>query len=80
MIERPRWTRLRLALSGPGTLTSTEFHKGVAAHDLDDRIIYDKATGALLYDSNGTDPGGEVQFAKLDKGLHLHASDFIVTA
>jgi hypothetical protein len=69
-----------LALSGPGTLTSAEFYKGQHAHDADDRIIYDKATGALLYDSNGSVGGGEVQFAKLDKGLHLHASDFIVTA
>ncbi len=68
------------ALSGLGTLTSAEFHKGTGAHDLDDRIIYNKATGALLYDSNGTGPGGEVQFAKLDKHLNLHASDFIVIA
>ena len=36
------------ALSGLGTLTSAEFHKGTGAHDLDDRIIYNKATGALL--------------------------------
>ncbi len=68
------------ALSGLGTLTGAEFHKGIAAHDLDDRIIYNKHTGALLYDSNGTDPGGDVQFAKLDKGLNLHASDFVVIA
>ncbi len=68
------------ALSGLGTLASAEFHKGTGAHDLDDRIIYNKATGALLYDPNGSVPGGEVQFAKLDKGLNLHASDFTVIA
>jgi hypothetical protein len=68
------------ALSGLGTLTSAEFHKGTGAHDLDDRIIYNKATGALLYDSNGSVGGGEVQFAKLDKHLNLHHSDFIVIA
>jgi hypothetical protein len=68
------------ALSAPGTLTSAEFHKGAHAHDADDRIIYNKATGALLYDSNGNAGGGEVQFAKLDKHLNLHASDFIVIA
>ncbi len=68
------------ALSGLGTLTSAEFHKGTGAHDLDDRIIYNKSTGALLYDPNGSVPGGEVQFAKLDKHLNLHASDFVVIA
>jgi hypothetical protein len=68
------------ALTGPGTLTSAEFHKGTTAHDLDDRIIYDKHTGALYYDPDGNVGAAEVQFAKLDKGLNLHASDFIVIA
>ena len=68
------------ALGGLGTLSSAEFHKGSGAHDADDRIIYNKHSGALLYDSNGNVGGGEVQFAKLDKGLNLHASDFIVIA
>jgi hypothetical protein len=70
-----------LALSGPGTLTGAEFHKGAHAHDLDDRIIYHKATGALYYDEDGTGGGfAQVEFAKLDKGLNLHASDFVVIA
>jgi hypothetical protein len=68
------------ALSGLGTLTSAEFHKGSGAHDLDDRIIYDKHTGALYYDPDGNVGVPEVQFAKLDKGLNLHASDFVVIA
>ena len=67
-------------LSGPETLTSAEFHKGAHAHDADDRIIYNKSSGVLLYDFNGNVGGGEVQFAKLDKGLNLHASDFVVIA
>ncbi len=72
--------RVFAALSGLGTLTSAEFHKGTTAHDLDDRIIYDKHTGALYYDPDGNVGVVEVQFAKLDKGLNLHASDFIVIA
>ncbi len=67
-------------ISGLGTLTSAEFHKGTQAHDADDRIIYNKTTGALIYDSNGDGGGGDIQFAKLDKGLNLHASDFVVIA
>jgi Ca2+-binding RTX toxin-like protein len=58
----------------------SEFHKGSAAHDGNDYIIYDKTTGNLYYDDDGTAGDPEVQFAKLDKGLHLHASDFIVFA
>jgi hypothetical protein len=68
------------ALSGPGNLASGEFHKGAAAHDGDDHIIYNKHTGALFYDPDGTGIGAQVEFAKLDKGLHLHASDFVVIA
>ncbi len=68
-------------LSGPGTLTSAEFHKGAHAHDLDDRIIYNKHTGALYCDQDGNGVGfDQVEFAKLDKGLHLHHDDFLVIA
>jgi hypothetical protein len=68
------------ALSGPGNLASGEFHKGAAAHDGDDHIIYNKHTGALFYDPDGTGGSPQVEFAKLDKGLNLHASDFVVIA
>ena len=68
------------ALGGLGTLTGAEFHKGAAAHDGDDHIIYNKHTGALFYDPDGTGGSPQVQFAKLDKGLHLHAGDFVVIA
>ncbi len=68
------------ALSGPGNLASGEFHKGAVAHDGDDHIIYNKHTGALFYDPDGTGGSPQVEFAKLDKGLHLHASDFVVIA
>ena len=69
------------ALGGLGTLTSAEFHKGTSAHDLDDRIIYNKHSGALYYDADGNAGGSlKVEFAQLDKGLNLHASDFIVIA
>jgi hypothetical protein len=67
-------------LTGPGTLKGHEFHIGKHAGDADDHIIYNKHTGALYYDSNGSLPGARVQFAKLDAGLHLHHDDFTVFA
>jgi Ca2+-binding RTX toxin-like protein len=62
-----------------GTLAAGAFFKGSAAHDADDRIIYNSATGALLFDSNGNVAGGAVQFATLTAGLAMTSSEFFVT-
>ena len=66
------------AVGVPGTLAAAAFHTGAAAHDPNDRIIYNSATGALIYDSNGNAAGGAVQFAKLTAGLALTNADFVV--
>ncbi len=60
------------------TLTASAFFKGAAAHDINDRIIYNAATGALIYDSNGNLAGGAVQFATLANKLALTNADFVV--
>ena len=52
-------------LGGPGVLAAAKFFAGAAAHDADDRIVYNKATGILSYDSNGNMAGGSVQLATL---------------
>jgi len=54
------------------------FHIGTAAADANDYIIYDDETGALFYDSHGLTAEGKIQFAALDAGLNLTASDFLV--
>ena len=61
-----------------GTLAADKFFVGAAAQDAEDRIVYNSATGALIYDTNGNAAGGAVQFASLTKGLALTNADFVV--
>jgi len=65
---------------GSGPLKSIYFYAGTRAHDADDHIIYNKANGALFYDSDGTGPHAQVQFATI--GNHSTAglayTDFVL--
>lgn len=61
-----------------GALASGAFHVGAAAAAADDRIIYNSATGALIFDSNGSAAGGSVHFATVGAGLGLTAADFFI--
>jgi Ca2+-binding RTX toxin-like protein len=54
------------------------FHAGHAAADANDFVVYDKATGALFYDVNGSAAGGAVQIAMLTDRPVLTARDFVV--
>ncbi len=62
----------------PVLLSSKAFWKGSAAHDASDRIIYDKKTGALYYDKDGTGASSPVKIATLSKNLKLTYKDFFV--
>ena len=62
----------------PGALPKGAFALGAAAHDAHDRILYDKTTGALVYDANGSAAGGAVQFAMIGKNLAVTYADFFV--
>lgn len=62
----------------PGALPAGAFVIGTSAADADDRIIYDQATGRLFYDSDGNGAAAAVQFATLNAGQSLAASDFTV--
>ncbi|MGO4704918.1 hypothetical protein AB4072_03960 [Microvirga sp. 2MCAF38] len=66
------------SLSNPAQLNKKMFWTGAAAHDADDRIIYNKKTGALLYDADGSGSGAAVQIATLNKNLKIKADKFFV--
>lgn len=54
------------------------FYTGAAAHDADDRIIYNKETGALYYDADGAGAKEAQQFAQIKAGLALTYKDFLI--
>ncbi|MCB5175416.1 cadherin domain-containing protein [Microvirga sp. SM9] len=59
-----------------GVLKKDAFWIGSKAHDASDRIIYNKKTGAVFYDSDGTGAAKAIKFAILDKNLKLTQFDF----
>jgi Ca2+-binding RTX toxin-like protein len=61
-----------------GTLAASNFCIGKRAKDADDRLVYDKATGALHYDADGNGAGKAIQFAQLKAGTALSAECFFI--
>jgi Ca2+-binding RTX toxin-like protein len=67
-------------LTPNNSVAGSQFVIGPAALDAGDRIIYNSATGAVLYDSDGTGSAAAIQFARLSAGLPLTNFDFLVVA
>jgi Ca2+-binding RTX toxin-like protein len=61
-----------------GALAAGAFNTGAGATQADDRIIYNSATGALLFDVDGVGGVAAVQFATIGTGLAMTAADFFV--
>ena len=68
------------ALTTLGTLDDTAFFAGTAAHDADDRIIYDAHTGYIYYDKDGSGASMQVLCAQITPGTLLTHEDLLVIA
>ncbi|WP_112661892.1 calcium-binding protein [Microvirga flavescens] len=65
-------------IAKPGKLDKKAFWIGSAAHDADDRIIYDSKKGLVYYDADGTGRIKPVEIMKIAKGLKMTAADFFI--
>jgi Ca2+-binding RTX toxin-like protein len=62
---------------GPGFLQASQFRVGKMAKTAEQIIIYDRKTGNLYYDGDGSgDTLAQVKFAKVSKGLDISAGNF----
>jgi Ca2+-binding RTX toxin-like protein len=59
-------------------LAPAKFFAGASAHDANDRVIYDSATGKLFYDRDGTGAHAQVLIATLTNHATLVSGDFQV--
>jgi Ca2+-binding RTX toxin-like protein len=66
------------ALGRDGQLKASAFWTGTQAHDASDRLIYDRGTGFLYYDQDGTGAAEQVAVVKLSAGLKLTNLDILV--
>ena len=66
------------AFTAIGEMDSTAFFAGTSAHDSDDHIIYDSATGNIYYDPDGTGSHAETLFAHVAPGTTLSNLDFFI--
>lgn len=66
------------SLKYTGTLSSSNFTIGSSAKDSNDYIGYNKVTGDLWYDLNGSASGGGVVFANIGANKTISSADFFV--
>jgi Ca2+-binding RTX toxin-like protein len=71
-------TSIFTKLTETGSLPSSFFRVGTKALDANDHIIYNKDTGVLSYDADGSGSDAAVQFAVIENKAALTASHFIV--
>jgi len=66
------------SLTKPAALSKAFFKVGEKAKDKNDYLVYDKKTGILSYDPDGSGAKAAIDVARLKKGLALTAKEFFV--
>jgi Ca2+-binding RTX toxin-like protein len=61
-----------------GILAASSFALGTKASGATAQIVYDKASGKLYYDADGTGSGAAIQFATVTAGTQLSSADFLL--
>lgn len=64
----------------PGAAIASQFTIGTGAADFSDRFIYNKTSGALFFDADGTGTTEQVQLATLPTGLAMTNADIFIVA
>jgi Ca2+-binding RTX toxin-like protein len=62
----------------PGQINKAYFQVGERADDRNDFIMFNKKTGVLSYDADGSGNGQAIEFAQIKKGLAITYKDFFV--
>ena len=66
------------AIGKNGKLAKDAFFAGKKAHDAEDRIVYDSASGNLFYDADGSGKIAAIKLAVLANKAKLALADFLV--
>ena len=77
-LENAIFTKIGAGVGASHVLNPAFFFSGAAAHDTNDYIVYNPATGYLSYDSNGNASGGATLLAVLVNKPALTYADFVV--
>jgi Ca2+-binding RTX toxin-like protein len=78
-LENAIFTKLGAGTSAaPKAIASAWFRLGTVAQDANDYILYDRATGLLRYDADGSGAGAAIAFAKVTPGTALTVYDLMV--
>ncbi|EIM27669.1 M10 family metallopeptidase C-terminal domain-containing protein [Microvirga lotononidis] len=64
--------------TAPAALNKKFFKIGKQAGDKDDYVVYDKKTGILSYDADGSGAKAAIEIAKLTRNLKLSHLDFAI--
>jgi Ca2+-binding RTX toxin-like protein len=77
-LQNSVFTKLGLGSSSGVRFKSDMFVEGTSAQDAEDRIVYDRKTGSLYYDKDGTGSAAQVKIAILTNKAKLYWHDFYV--